>query len=217
MLALHMLASAATATNAAVWGETVRDSARQLEVIAVSGAKDHFIKSVDPDGKPLLPLAHPRPNGGGRVLRDKGLLMASLSASTDQNGLTLKESHPAANLHDKGGTIRPKSAKRLAIPITREAKRAGSPRNNFPRPLFIVGANTGTGTLYLGESTGKGKRAKLVIHYVLVRQVTIPQRRTVGFSRETIDKMVRVLFDRFEKNLVADLQKTYAANPIIQG
>lgn len=210
------LSAALSRADSTIWGETVRDSQDKLTTLAVSGAKDHFTSQRAPDGTPWKPLAHPRPTGGNKVLRDKGLLAASISASVTEGELRLTASHPAANVHQFGATIRPKSARRLAIPLTRDAKRVPRPRE-FPRPLFVVG--TVSATAYLAESLGKGRRARIVFHYALVKEVTVPARPFVGFSQETLSKMVRLLYETFTEKLFAAFESAraanYAANPII--
>lgn len=168
--------------------EVIDGTIKALGVIAVAGARQHFTDQSGPDGKKWDSLKHPRPDGGGRILEDKGLLKASIQARTVKGMIQLVSSHPAANLHQYGGTITPKIARALAIPLTREAKRTGSPRRNgFPRPLFIV--KTKNGKAFLAESND----GKLVWHYILVRQVKVGKREFLGFSAKTLDKMERLL------------------------
>jgi len=72
-----------------------------------------------------------------------------------------------AEVQDQGGTIRPKSGKNLAIPLTPQA------RNRWPRDwgdkLFFLKSKNGKGLL--AERVGNGK--KLKVQYVLQPQVTI--------------------------------------------
>lgn len=169
----------------------VTDVMPVLCVLASSGARTDFAQGVDPDGKPWKPLAHPRPDGSNVTLRDKGLLFASIKATSSGSRLTLQASAAGANVHQYGATIRPKSAKALAIPLTIEAKRIGSPKqNHFPRPLFVYRPGPGRNA-FLAER--KGKRAKLVLQYVLLKQVTIPARKYLGFSRQTLSRMGRIV------------------------
>jgi len=78
-------------------------------------------------------------------------------------------------IHQNGGIIRPVKAKALALPLTKEAARAGSPRR-FPRPLFVPRGIPG-----LAESTRGGKGLKM--QYRFMDQVKIPMRRFLGVSR----------------------------------
>lgn len=219
MLPLDGFAANLIASEPQVWGDTVRGSLRALSVIAVSGARDHFRKSQGPDGRKWAPLAHTRPAGGSLPLRDRGLLAASLSASVTPVGLALKASQKGANVHQFGATLTAKNAKYLAIPVTKEASRAGSPRKNFPRPLFVLRAN---GQLYLAETVTKGKKKKsaVVVHYALKKSVKVPARPFVGFSQETLQRMTNVLLTNFSKRLIAAMegrrQVYYEANPLVR-
>jgi phage gpG-like protein len=161
-----------------------------LKIIAVAGVKDHFRNKAAPDGTAWKPLKRARIDGSSNVLEDTGRLKNSVQArgTTD---LTLFSSHPAANLHQYGGRVVPRTAHMLALPLTREAKRVGSPRQNgFPRPLFVYVSRRGHA--FLAEPTPLG----LVLQYLLKRYVDVPARPFVGFSPATLRKMERVLADR---------------------
>lgn len=200
-------------TRAVVWGEVVKMCERQLIVLAVSGAKDHFTDRVGPDGKPWRVLAHKRPNGGDKPLQDSGLLKASLSAEVTAGQLRLKASRAGADVQQFGATIRAKG-KKLSIPVSKEAKRAGGAKN-FPRKLFPL---TGPKATVLAERTGKRVK-KLVVHYVLKDEVTIPARPFVGFSAATLQRISTLLAVAYEEHLTATLEGQRAAhfkaNPII--
>ncbi len=55
---------------------------KQAAVAMAADTKENFAGSHDPMGKPWPPLQHPRRNSKGhdQILRDKGLLMASVTA-----------------------------------------------------------------------------------------------------------------------------------------
>jgi phage gpG-like protein len=184
------------AMNATDWQaqKALKEALPILKVISVAGTREHFAESRGPDGKPWPALKHPRPDGGNKPLLDKGLLQASISASVTQEELWLRANHPGAAVHQFGATIVPKRAKALTIPVSKEAKRIGSPgRGRFPRPLFVVARGAGqTGFLAEGRPDGKG----ITIHYLLRRSVTIPARPYLGWSESTIKKMERVLADK---------------------
>lgn len=172
--------------------EVIASVMPQIRMLAVAGVKEHFQRGQSPDGTVWLKLKHPRPDGGDRPLEDKGRLKASVRAESQGADLLLTASTPYANLHQFGGVVRPKRAKMLAIPITKEAKRVGSPRaNRFPRPLFVLAKEDGPPTL--AESLTDGT---VRVHYVLRREVRIPPRPFLGFSRATQEKIERVIQDR---------------------
>lgn len=113
----------------------------------IDDVHDHFEKSVGPDGKPWKPLKFPRPRGGNKPLFDTGKLRDSITGKSPEfrsevgfNYVAIGTVHPGANLMHAGGTVVPTKAKALAIPLTKDAVRAGSPRK-FPRPLVMLWRN----------------------------------------------------------------------------
>ncbi len=83
----------------------------------VSNVLENFQGSHAPDGTPWLPLKHPRINsrGGDKPLRDKGLLMASVTSRASGNNvatITPNSMEYGTNLdyapvHQYGATIFP--------------------------------------------------------------------------------------------------------------
>lgn len=84
-----------------------------------------------------------------------------------------------AYVQEFGWTIRPKG-QRLAIPLNKKAKEAGSPRNM--NDLFPL--KTDDGDLYLVREKGKGQ---LEFMYWLATEVTIPER---SYIRGAYDKNI---------------------------
>ena len=78
-------------------------------------------------------------------------------------------------IHEYGGTIVPRSAKALAIPLNEAARRVGSPRA-YPTKLHVQWAK-GAESGVLADEAG-------VAQYALVRSVTIPAR---PYLRPAID------------------------------
>lgn len=176
---------------------------KACKVLIQADAKENFAGSHTPEGQPWPPLAHPRPSGGAVPLRDQGLLMASVVGQGSGHveeitsyQLRLGTNLDRAAIHQHGGVIRPRNAKMLAIPLTREAARAGSPRS-FPRPLGMV-SRPGHPPLLVEEKAGTGKGqpgrggSRSVFQYVLVASVTIPARRFLGFSAKVVDRIQKV-------------------------
>jgi phage gpG-like protein len=91
---------------------------RPLKAIALllsADAKSNFEKGQSPGGEPWLPLKRPRANskGGDRPLRDRGILMASLSAGAFGHVETITDTSlewgsglDYAALMNSGGTVR---------------------------------------------------------------------------------------------------------------
>lgn len=180
-----------------------------IRVAGVSGVKRHFMRQEAPDGTPWPPLEYPRPNGGSKLLRDKGLLYGSIQGRITERGIELVASHPGANVHQFGATIRAKQGKYLAIPVTKEAKQVGSPgKNKFPRRLFVI-APANSQNLYLAEAGTSG----VVIHYILRESVTVPARPFMGFSEETLSTIEKIIADRAERVLVRMYDRTVRLDP----
>ena len=161
---------------------------QDCKLLLVRRTREHFVKGQSPDGVPWAPVKmRVRGSAGAaKPLRDRGLLMASVTSraagnveritnSTLEYGTNLEY----AAIHQFGGTIRARNAKYLAIPVSREAYRAGSPRN-FAGQLRFVPSRSGRGGRFV-ERNPQGK--PLVTHYVLVQSVQIPARPFLGLTR----------------------------------
>ena len=96
---------------------------------------------------------------------------------------------PYAGIHETGGVIRPKKARMLAIPLTSEARRVGSPRA-FPRKLFVIDHGSKPA---LAETLGT-KRKRLKVHYVLRSSATIRAKKYLSkantASTETVVRLI---------------------------
>lgn len=165
-----------------------------------------------PSGPPLTPLTLIARKGQAPLL-DKGTMRQTVGGVTPNllkpSPLSYNEAFPdhgmfgskliQAALLNFGGTVKPVRAKNLAIPLTAEAKKTGSPRN-FPRALFFVPARGGVlGTSastsgFLAEDRGRTKKdgskgkQQLRMQYILKRSVVIPSRKFMP----TIDEAVTV-------------------------
>jgi hypothetical protein len=90
-----------------------------------------------------------------------------------------------AGIHETGGDIRPKNGKCLAWPVRGGPAMTSGGRSKFTGPrqypgkLFVHRAASGNRGLFLAESKGQGKNAKLVMVYNLATSVHIPAR--LGF------------------------------------
>ena len=154
---------------------------RELVQVLVSDVKRRFATSTAPDGARWRPLKFRRARGGDRPLQDTGRLLASVTGRATPTEVVVGTAHPAAALHQFGGTVRPKKGKYLAIPLTREAARAGSPRRmkGTPRaPLFA-----------------KKVGGRWVGHFLLARKAVVPARPFLGISKEAERAVAAVLAD----------------------
>lgn len=136
----------------------------------------------------------PKGGAGGEALKDTGRLRNALvsarpkivgnQVSVDTTGV------PYAAMQNFGGVQRPKRAKMLAIPLTSEAKRAGTARRwwsrNEDQKPFVFGKGR---RLFIATNDQRGR---LVLHYMLRDSVTIPQRRFIGVSPRLVDRSMKV-------------------------
>ena len=177
---------------------------KRAALIVKSDIQDHFRKQQAPDGTSWAPLKHQRvrPGSSNQALRDTGLLLASVTSKSADghieevtgDRLVYGTNLIQAAIHHYGGVIRAKKGKFLAIPITKEAYYAGSPRR-FPRPLFLLGHSV----LAEEQQKKRGKKQQgplgIVRHYLLVKSVTIPARPFVGLSNEALNDITIMMAD----------------------
>lgn len=171
----------------AVSRQTLTQQERQhvlsvAKVIAVAEVKRNIEQGRSPTGASWPPLRFNRIRGGTRPLRDQGLLLASITGRTDDRGVYVGSPLDYAAIHNYGGTIRPKKAKYLAIPVTRAAQLADSPRN-FPQLSFRPVRRQG------GKVRGSLISEDGETQYLLVTHVDVPQRRYLGLTRESAKKV----------------------------
>lgn len=173
---------------------------RVIAQLMLSDVRRRFTTATAPDGSAWRPLGKPRASGGDKPLRDTGELLASLSARSDTRGAVVGTTHPAAALQNFGGVVRPKSAKSLAIPLTREAKRASSPRR-FRRELEWRPAKRRGVSLLVevlaGRRPGKPRETP---QYLLVPQATVPARPFMGLSADGLKRIGEALAEYVAKN-----------------
>jgi phage virion morphogenesis protein len=202
---------------------------KKVGVLLAASMKANFDKQSDPNGTPWVPIKQYRARGAvgglrqGKILRDRGLLMAG---ATGKGPNAVRQESPRAliwgsnleyaGIHQYGGTIRPTSGRALAIPLTREAYRAGSPKN-FPRPLHVVWPKGRTSGWLVEDKPGAVRRrgavrrgggpppvsrgARSILHYKLASKVVIPARPFIGVNPPLIEKIEWVLLEHIAKLL----------------
>lgn len=181
----------------------------------VSNVKENFSGSHSPDGSPWLPLAHARPNskGADKPLRKNGILLGSVTSRQGEGHyeeVTSTRMEYGTNLdyaatQQYGATIFPRSSKYLAIPLTKEADRAGRARN-FGQPLrfqpFSKNSGKSGGFLIEDKRGTKRKAAQAIRHYILVDHVTIPARPFLGWSDDLVDEVGEILSEGVARALL---------------
>lgn len=162
-----------------------------ISVLAVADTKKRFNEQRSPYGIPWAPLAHKRINSKGNdlALLDTGLLRNSIQAKATRDELIVSSNLQYAGVHQWGATIVPVKAKFLCIPLTKEAKYAGSPRR-FKRPLSPrINKQRTKGVLL--EKIGNRE----IVHFAMVKQVVIPARPFLGFSKDFLTQVEEILVD----------------------
>lgn len=188
---LEKLANSLTSADVAPYMPVVK-------TMALTDQRRHFQKSMTPEGVPWTPLRYPRPNGGNKVLRNFGALMASVTAKTTNDTVIVGTNLVYAGVHQFGGVIRPKPGKKfLTIPLTVEAMRWGSPRRAGVRLHPAIRKGATKGALY--EMSG-GNR---IFHYALVQSVTLPARTFLGYSDLFIEDVSMLYVEINDRKLAA--------------
>lgn len=174
------------AALAAVPGALRRPLMLGLDAILKNQVAETFARQADPvlgvEWKRTGPLTLSlRPSGGGQTLRASGggLLdsIVSRAPQVTETTVTIGTNKPYGPIHQNGGTIHPRNAEKLAIPLTREAAKAGSARRWIARQrkgsyFFTAGA--------IMSKPARGGRPVAV--FARLDSVTIPQRRYLGIG-----------------------------------
>jgi hypothetical protein len=168
-------------------GRTLSDLRPLLVVLqrrAVNAVKEHFlVRNREPNS-----MGWPKRNFWSREGRDN---TGAGAVTADSAEVVVASAAIAHKL--SGGTITPKRGKFLAIPLTAEAYKAGSPREGNMPGLFLVRRKGETGRAFLavadrlGEKPPRGAkgmaprdRGGIRPQYLLVRSVTqAPDPRTL--------------------------------------
>lgn len=200
-LSLEGLSQWAGQARADLRGPLFTKALKISRLLLVEQERECFAGGHAPDGQAWPRLAHERPRGGDQPLRDRGFLMASTTANGRGHVETMTDSYldfgtnlEYAALHQWGGTIRPKHAKALAIPLTKEAAKYSSPRD-FPRALGMVSRAGHPPLLVENKKETGSKGAQAIFHYVLKASVTIPARPFLGIGGKLADKVGRAFAD----------------------
>ncbi len=117
---------------------------------------------------------------GTKPLRDYGDLFNSPAYRIEGNKVLIGINRPYAELIHNGGTIRPKTAKSLAIPASAETRKFMRMYGATPRDCIAGMQNAGY-TVYRPKGKNvilaqKGKKGKTHMLFILRKSVTIPAR-----------------------------------------
>ncbi len=138
--------------------------------------------------KPNAPLTA-KMKKGSNPLRDKGLLMNSITHDVGENYVVVGSGLRYARIHQHGGEIQAKRAKKLAIPAYHMSQKRLSPREYLNR-LKAQGWHIWTTENAIMGRRGKGKA---VVLYVRKKKVKIPQRQYLTIDEKDWAMIKRVL------------------------
>jgi hypothetical protein len=136
-----------------------------LETAAVVGAEEIRVFLVM--GESGLTMQHP---GTGMAAAVMGWM---LDRSAPLAAMCIPGNSPAAayaGIQERGGTIVPRTARALAVPISEEAKMYSSPRD---MPGLTMIPRQGRPPLLVRQLAGRGDARGFELHWVLVPSVTI--------------------------------------------
>ena len=104
-----------------------------------------------------------------------------------------------ARVQAEGGTITPRKARALAVPISAEAKGATSPRD---MPGLVMIKRPGKPPLLVRPMSRRGRDSGFELHWVLVPSVTIPPTDWLNRgARQALPAMLNAFTDSFRREL----------------
>lgn len=178
---------------------------RQCTQVIVSAALENFAKAKGPDGRAWDPLTIRQ----GRPLHHFGFLSGSVTGQGPGHvhevtpvSLTVGTNLDYASTHqpDDGRsetTIQAPAGKALAIPLTPTAARSRGPRSMQELQLvWPKGENAG----WL-EEPPKSSRGKPTVHFLLVKQVTVPARPFLGWNDDMAETCGQFIGEHTEEQL----------------
>lgn len=154
-----------------------------------TGAHLRFRAQQAPDGTPWEKSMRAQGAEGGQTLRLSSRLRNSLRWEATRDSVTIGTNVVYAAIHQFGGIIRAKKGPFLAIPVSAEARKAGSPR----KMKGLVFKETVKGKLALIDpKTG-------TVHFLLRTQVKMPARPFLGASDSDTAEIVRAITEHLER------------------
>lgn len=149
-------------------GGTMQPAMERVGRALKTGVQMRFRTTSGPDGRQWEKSFRAQTEGG-QTLSLTRRLRNSITYEADRQSVAVGTNVIYAAIHQFGGTIRAKNGPFLAIPVTPEARAAGSPRNMDG--LHV--ATTLAGQYMLVDHAGRTQ-------YLLRQQVTIPARPFLG-------------------------------------
>lgn len=162
-------------------GGDMSPAMRGMARVLKTGAQMRFRSAKGPDGDAWV-KSRRAAEEGGQTLSLSRRLRNSITTSATATTASVGSNVVYAAIHQFGGVIRAKKGPFLAIPMTPQARSAGSPTR---MPGLHVWQTT-KGQFVMGTEQG-------VVHFLLRRQVTLPARPFLGASDDDKTELLRVL------------------------
>lgn len=153
-----------------------------------TAAQLRFREAKGPDGQAWQQSFRAQAEGGQTMSLTRRL-RNSITYRADHESVEVGTNVAYAVVHQFGGVIRAKNGPFLAIPITPQARRAGSPRN---MPGLVVAQSLKGQFMLLDSETG-------TVHYLLRKSVRMPARPFLGASDSDRAELVRVVNDHLNR------------------
>lgn len=143
---------------------------------------------------------------GATPLRATGQLLRSYQSARPnitEKSVSIGTSVVYAGTMQAGATLTAKRAKNMAMPLTKEAKRAGSARRwmeqNKSKGAFFYMSKAGSKFLAIAKKKGRGKNAttEIVNHWLLKESVKVPARPHLGFNRNYLNELAAIVVSYF--------------------
>lgn len=159
---------------------------QQIARALVTGAQMRFRTQTSPTGQPWA-KSHRASTEGGQTLSQTRRLRNSIHGLATGTTATVGTNVVYAAIHQFGGTIRAKAGPFLAIPVTPEARAAGSPKNMSGLHVAQTwnGKSQQGGQFILVDEKGKTQ-------FLLRRQVKIQARPYLGVSGSDAAEIIRI-------------------------
>lgn len=167
-------------------GGNMSPAMRNMARVLKTAAQLRFRAQKGPDGTAWKPSFRAREEGG-QTLSLSRRLRNSISGSATPTTATVGTNVIYAAIHQFGGVIRAKKGPFLAIPVTPAARNAGSPTRMPGLKVW----QTLKGQFVMGDDKG-------TVHFLLRRQVTMPERPFLGASAADKTELVRVVQDHLQ-------------------
>ncbi len=154
----------------------LRPLMQRIGQFMVSSTQRKIMEGIPPENAPLTR----RFKKGSGTLRDTGRLLSSITYRLrGDDAVEVGTSLRYARIHQEGGTIRPKAAKKLAIPASWQTRRLMRRHGQSVRAVLDALKGQGWSIWFTdGAIMGKkGKKGRAQVLFVRKSSVDIPRRR----------------------------------------